>query len=92
MLVLRKDIRNYAEGEQDDANDRQYRRNGRAQTVAEPLQEKYSHSRLKDLRHWLGINVNKLHALYRFESLLIANTQASHRLDTNDKPLPGTRH
>lgn len=50
--------------------------------------EKYNHSRLKDLRYWLGINVNKLHALYRFESLLIANTHASHRLDTIDKPLP----
>ncbi|HSX50097.1 MAG TPA: hypothetical protein VLF09_04030 [Cellvibrio sp.] len=48
--------------------------------------EKYNHSRLKDLRYWLGINVNKLHALYRFEALLIANTQASHRLDTHDKP------
>jgi hypothetical protein len=53
--------------------------------------EKYNHSRLKDLRYWLGINVNKLHALYRFESLLIANTQASHRLDTNNKPLTKRR-
>ena len=53
--------------------------------------EKYNYCRLKDLRYWLGVNINKLHALYRFESLLIANTHASHRLDTIDKPLP-VRH
>ena len=44
--------------------------------------EQYRHSRLKDLRRWLGINIGKLQASYRLESLLIAHSHASHRLDT----------
>lgn len=48
--------------------------------------EKYSDCKLDDLRHWLGINAAKLHAIYRLESLVIANSRASHRLDTDDKP------
>ncbi len=50
--------------------------------------EKYSSCKIDDLRHWLGINPAKLHAIYRLESLLIANSRASHRLDVNDKPQP----
>lgn len=48
--------------------------------------EKYSAVTLDELRHRLGINAAKLHAIYRFESLLIANSRASHRLDIDDKP------
>lgn len=43
--------------------------------------EKYHHSKLQDLRYWMGINVAKLQATYRVESLLVAHTHASHRLD-----------
>ena len=44
--------------------------------------EKYRHSRLRDLRHWMGINIARLQAVYRLEALLIANSRSSHRLDT----------
>jgi hypothetical protein len=43
--------------------------------------EHHTYSRLKDLRQRLGISPHKLQAIYRLEALLIANTQASHRLD-----------
>lgn len=46
--------------------------------------EKYHHSKLQDLRYWMGINVAKLQATYRVESLLVAHTHASHRLDIRD--------
>jgi len=43
--------------------------------------EKYRLSRLRDLRQWLGINTERMQAIYRLEALLIANTHSSHRLD-----------
>lgn len=48
--------------------------------------EKHTHCILDELRHRLGINPAKLHAIYRLETLLIANSRASHRLDIDDKP------
>lgn len=48
--------------------------------------ENYENVTVDELRHYLAINPAKLHAIYRLESLLIANSRASHRLDINDKP------
>lgn len=44
--------------------------------------EKYRYNTLQDLRYWLGINIEQLQAVYRMEALLIANSHASHRLDS----------
>ena len=45
--------------------------------------EEHAQRRLKDLRQGLGVNSQKLQAIYRLEALLIANTSASHRLDSD---------
>lgn len=48
--------------------------------------ERYAECTLDELRRRLGINPAKLHAIFRLESLLIADSRASHRLDTDGKP------
>ena len=48
--------------------------------------EKHVSFTIDELRRYLAINRAKLHAIYRLESLLIANSRASHRLDIDEKP------